>query len=203
MAVQPITPNIALPNMQPFAGQTVFVSFSAMVLPDTTQALIAALTNCVTGGAAEIRLLLSTPGGSVMHGITLYNFIRGLPVRVVTHNAGNVDSIGNAIFLSGDHRIASPHSTFMFHGVAFEAAAGQIFDERLLSERLDSLLADQNRIGSIIAERTNLRPGQIKPLFRQAKTKDATYAMSAGIVHEIAEIDVPAGAPVISLVFQR
>ncbi len=51
-----------------------------------------------------VRLLLSTPGGQVMAGITGYNFLRALPFRLVIHNAGNIDSIRNAIFLAGPIR---------------------------------------------------------------------------------------------------
>ena len=47
-----------------------------------------------------------------MNGMNLYNFLRGLPIRLTTHNVGNVDSIGNAVFLAGEHRYACPHSPF-------------------------------------------------------------------------------------------
>jgi ATP-dependent protease ClpP protease subunit len=185
------------------AGQTVYVSFSAEIIPQTTESLIAALSNCANQGVSEVRLLLSTPGGQVMNGINLYNVLRAMPFKLVTHNVGNVDSIGNAVFLAGRDRLACPHSTFMFHGVGFDAPSGLRFEEKFLRERLDGILADQNRIASIMEERTSLSAKQIKPLFREAKTKDATYAVSAGIVHKIEDVNIPAGAPVISLVFQR
>ena len=70
--------------------------------------------------------MLSTPGGSVMNGLNLYNVLRGLPITLTTHNVGNVDSIGNAIFLAGQIRYACPHSTFMFHGVAFNFPQGGV-----------------------------------------------------------------------------
>lgn len=190
------------PPPAPTGPPLVYVSFSAEINPNTTESLIAALANCASQQVGEVHLLLSTPGGSVMNGINLYNVLRGMPFRLTTHNVGNVDSIGNAIFLAGDHRIACPHSTFMFHGVGFDGT-GTHLDEKLLRERLDSVLADQLRIGSIIEERTALDAEQIAPLFREAQTKDAAYAVGTGIVHEISDVEIPPGAPVISLVFQR
>jgi ATP-dependent Clp protease, protease subunit len=80
-------------------------------------------------GHQEVHLLLTTPGGSVMHGLTIYNVLRALPITLVTHNAGSVNSIGNAVFLAGARRYACPHSTFMFHGVGFDAN-NQRFEER-------------------------------------------------------------------------
>ena len=185
------------------APDVVYVNFSAEIIPHTTESLLATMANCVNGGVKEVHLLISTPGGSVMNGVNLYNVLRGLPLHLVTHNVGNVDSIGNAVFLAGDHRIACPHSTFMFHGVSFDTGPGVHCEEKFLRERLESVLADQARIGAIIEERTSLSPEQVQPLFTEAQTKDATYAASTGIVHEIRDVDIPEGATVVSLVFQR
>jgi ATP-dependent protease ClpP protease subunit len=151
----------------------------------------------------EVYLLLSTPGGSVMNGINLYNVMRSFPFKLTTHNVGNIDSIGNAVFLSGQKRYACPNSTFMFHGVGFDCPAGLRFEEKIMRERLDGIMQDQKRIGTIIKSRTNLNEKQIRNLFREARTKDANYALSVGIIHEIREVQVPPGNTIISLVFQR
>lgn len=181
----------------------VYVCFSAEVNPSTTEALLATAAQCVEQGAKEIYLILSTPGGQVMNGMHVYNVLRGLPVKVTTHNSGNVDSIGNAIFLAGDKRYACPHSTFMFHGVGFNMPSGGRLEEKLLRERLQGIQADQKRIGSIIEEHTDLAAEDVESLFLEATTKDAAYAASTGIVHEVRDLNVPDGAPVVSLVFKR
>jgi ATP-dependent protease ClpP protease subunit len=129
-----------------------------------------------------------------MHGLNLYNLLRGMPFRLVTHNVGSVNSIGNAIFLAGEHRLACPHSTFMFHGVGFDITQPMRFEEKVLRERLDGLLADQKRIADIIEERTSLDAKQIEPLFLEAQTKDATFAIGAGIFDEIRDVEIPDGS---------
>ena len=58
-------------------------------------------------------ILFSSPGGNVSNGITIYNFLRALPVRMIIHNIGIVDSIANVIFLGIDERYAVPHSSFL------------------------------------------------------------------------------------------
>ncbi len=189
---QPITP-----------PPTGYVSFSAEINPSTTESLIALFSDLINKGMRDIYLMLSTPGGTVMNGMNLYNVLRGLPITLTTHNVGNVDSIGNAIFLAGERRYASPHSTFMFHGVGFDVQPGSRLEEKFLRERLGGLLADQKRIGAIIEERTKLKKGQVRALFREAQTKDSTFAASCGIVHEIKDVSIPAGAPIYSLVFKR
>jgi ATP-dependent Clp protease, protease subunit len=181
----------------------VYITFTADIDPRTTEALITVLSDCADQGAQSVYLLLSTDGGSVMHGMTLYNMIRALPFPVTTHNVGNVNSMGNVLFLAGATRYACPHSTFMFHGVGFNAGTGQRFDERALKEQLASVVADQVRMGNIIRERTKLDAKAIGELFLGAQTKDAAWAHERGIVDDVRDADIPAGAPLFSLAFQR
>jgi ATP-dependent protease ClpP protease subunit len=187
----------------PTPPEEVYVSFSAEINANTTEALLGAMANIATQGVAKVTLCLSTPGGGVMQGMNIYNMLRAMPFELITHNVGNVDSIGNAIFLAGKKRYACAHSTFMFHGVGFAVDGPERLEEKALRERLDSILADQKRIGTIIEERTALTPAQIEPLFLEARTKDAAYALEAWIVDEIKDVNVPAGVPVVALVFQR
>ncbi len=182
----------------------VYVSFSAEVSPHTTESLLAVMANCVSQNVETVYLLLSTPGGSVMNGLNIYNVLMGMPFELITHNVGNVDSIGNAIFLAGKRRYACPHSTFMFHGVGFDVKNQTIrLEEKNLKERLASILSDHKRIGNIMVERTKLGQEVVESLFSEAQTKDATFAISTGIVDEIRNVQIPPGSNVISLVFQR
>jgi len=181
----------------------VYVSFSAEINPNTAESLIATMADLANKGVPKVTLCLSTPGGGVPKGITIYNTLRSMPFELITHNVGNVDSIGNAVFLAGEKRYACAHSTFMFHGVALPVAAGEQWTRTALKERTEGLIADEKRIGSIIRERTKLKVADVDSLFTEAQTKDATYAVSAGIIDEIKDVQVPSGAPVLSLVFQR
>jgi ATP-dependent protease ClpP protease subunit len=179
---------------------TSYINFHAPVTPFTAQSLMAACCQVVVQGHTELYLMLSTPGGQVASGITLYNFLMSLPLKVTTHNIGNIDSIGNAFFLAGETRIACQHSTFMFHGVGFDVA-NQRFEEKNLREKLDSLLADQQRIGNIISARTNISADKVGELFREAKTKNADEALQSGIVHEICDLRIAPGSPILTPVF--
>lgn len=195
---------VAIPGLlQPVVTDTVYVSFSAEIVPKTIESLIGLLANLVNQHLPHVYLMFSTPGGAVMSGLNLYNVMRGLPLEISVHNVGNVDSIGNAIFLAGSRRYACPHSTFMFHGVGFDVQSPMRFEEKSLRERLDSIEADQRRIGQILEQRTQLSRKRIKGLFLEAQTKDATFAVGCGIVHQIRDVQIPPGGPVVALVFQR
>ena len=180
----------------------VYVTFTAEIIPQTVEPLIQTFSNLIQQQVQEVYLAFSTPGGSVMDGITLYNFLRGLPLRLITHNIGNVDSIGNVVFLAGEERLACKTATFMFHGVGQDRPAGR-YEEKLLQEMLSSIQADQTRISRIIAAHTTISQDETETFFREAQTLVAEEARDRGIVHNIAEFHLPPNVPVISLVFPR
>lgn len=184
-------------------SQIVVVSFSAEVNPTTSEALLGVLIDLSNKKVKEVHLLLSTPGGAVMSGFNIYNVVRGLPFKFVTHNVGNVDSIGNVIFLAGEERYSSAHSTFMFHGVGFDLQGPSRFDEKILRERTSLIQADNDRIAAIIQERTSLNLDKIRELFLESTTRDPNYALQNGFIHEIREFKLPPGASSIQLVFKR
>lgn len=181
----------------------VYVSFSAEINPNTCESLIAQLADLANKGVPHVYLLFSTPGGVVMSGINMYNVMRALPFKLTVHNVGNVDSIGNAIFLAGDERYATNNATFMFHGVGMQPPTGTVLERKYLRETLDGLVADEKRIAAVIEERTNLDTAAAEELFVELKTKDAAYAVSSGIIDEIRDVQIPAGSPVVALVFSR
>jgi len=182
---------------------TAYISFTAEINVKTMEALLGVLAQQCSQGIKTVYLLLSTPGGQVNCGITIYNMLRAMPFHLITHNVGNVDSIGNVIFLAGAERYACAHSTFMFHGVGFDIIQPARLEEKSLRERIGSLDADQNRIGGIIKDRTKLNAKKVKRLFFEAQTKDAAYARANGIIHKVREVKIPAGSPILQLVFQR
>ncbi len=178
----------------------VYISFSADVNQKTTENLIGICAQKLGEGFTEIYLLLSTLGGNVINGINLYNVLRGMPVKWITHNVGAVNSIGNVLFLVGEERYACPQSSFMFHGVGFDVQKERL-EEKQLREKLDVIKNDQDKIGEIITQRTRINTDEIAKLFREVATKDVLYAKEKGIIHDVRELIVPKGAPVIQLVF--
>jgi ATP-dependent protease ClpP protease subunit len=185
------------------AYKTAYITFSAEINPTSTEQLIATSGNLLGKGFNCLYFLFASAGGSVMHGLTIYNTLRGLPAKIIFHNVGNVDSIGNAVFLAGDERYACPHSTFMFHGVGLDLPPGQRIEQKNCQEILNSILADQKRIADILVERTQIDATEAGELFKEARTKDSAYAASKGIVNGIRDVNVPPGSAIFSLVFQR
>lgn len=180
----------------------VCISFSSPIDQLTAAALLGAVTQHLNQGFDDIHLFLSTPGGGVADGIMVYNVLSALPVPLTTYNVGTVDSIGNVIFMAGIQRIAFPTSRFMFHGVGFDVKAAR-FELKDVRERSAAIANDQSMIADILVKHTNLTAHDIEKLFLEAAFLRSMEAEKSGIVHEVREVKLPLGLPVVQLVFQR
>lgn len=65
----------------------------------------------------SLCLNISSSGGSVISGITAYNFLKQLPYKLTCHNLGEVSSAAILPYLAGEKRTAEPVSKFMIHPV--------------------------------------------------------------------------------------
>ena len=178
------------------------INFGSSVSPVTNSALSGVLADVVRKDHDEIHLFLSTPGGTVQDGIAIYNFIRALPVPLITYNIGQVNSIGNVIYQAGQKRVASKTSSFMFHGVGFDIENTRM-ELKELRERTQSIENDQALITDIMARHTPLSPEDVNALFLQMEFFGANEAFKRGITDEVTDIRLPKGMPILSLVFQR
>ena len=147
------------------AMKPVVVRFFAPVIDATVNALMSAVDQKMKQGTQDFTILISSPGGSVIHGLSAYNYLKGLPVSITTHNFGSVDSIGIVLYCAGSRRLSVPQARFLFHGVNVQFRGEQNLDEKLLEERLKGLRIDVENIAKVIAANTG------------KSTKDITDAM--------------------------
>jgi ATP-dependent protease ClpP protease subunit len=165
---------------------------TAAITPASANNLMSYLVDRHLMGASRVTVALSSPGGNVGAGITVFNVMRGLSYELVTHNIGNIDSIANVVFLGGGRRFVNETSTFMFHDVSFDSNANEKLEERLLLERLDVIKSERNRIASITAARSRLDLKACHALFRRQVNRNARWAVDNGIADGIEEFKIPA-----------
>jgi len=143
---------------------------------------------------AEIYIIFSSPGGAISSGITLYNFLKSLPVKITMHNTGSVDSIANIIFLAAEQRYAAPNSSFLFHGAKMPVRAETSFSLNEIEELSSSLKIDQDKISGIICKHTKLKKTEVEKLFNRGESKGLDFATNKEIIHEIKEMTIPSGS---------
>lgn len=181
--------------------KTVYVNFYGQITDVSAIKFMAACAEILrVDQPTDLYFLFSSPGGHVDAGITIYNYLRSLPVGIVMHNAASIDSIGNVIFHAADDRRANPHTTFHFHGVAMNLEKTAL-QRSQLQELLSQLDALETKIENILVGRCGLSSTEIKALFLNGESKDTAFAMSKGIIQTVSQAAIPQNSKFYSLNF--
>jgi len=181
----------------------VVIRFFAPVMDATVNALMSAIDQRMKQGTREFTILVSSPGGSVVHGLSAYNYLKGLPATITTHNFGSVDSIGIVVYCAGSKRLSVPQARFLFHGVNVQFRGEQNLDEKLLEERLGGLRIDVENIAGVIAANTGKSTKEITDAMIERMVLNPEQAQSWGLVHEIKSELFEAGSEVIAIQAQQ
>jgi len=80
-------------------SKPVVVKFFAPVIEQTINTLLNVIDQKMREEKNEFIILISSPGGSVFHGLSAYNYLKGIPATIITHNFGSVDSMGVVLYL--------------------------------------------------------------------------------------------------------
>jgi ATP-dependent Clp protease protease subunit len=146
-------------------------------------------------GATELIVHISSQGGSLHEAFTLYQFLKSLPVKVTTTNAGAVESAAVMFYLGGHHRTVSPAARFVFHPWTWTFGEGGHF-VHVIREALHSLETDMDRFVEMFDKGTAgaAQPFDLRSSFHAAKTVNAGDAIKHGIADEVKESTTPLGA---------
>jgi ATP-dependent Clp protease protease subunit len=184
------------------ATKPVVIKFFAPVIDVSVNALMNAVEQKIKQGIKEFIIAISSPGGSVFHGLSAYNYLKGLPVEITTHNFGSVDSIGIVLYCSGSKRLSVPQARFLLHGVSAQFRGEQSLEEKQLEERVKGLRIDIENIAKVLAANTNKSASDIINAMHERTTLNPEEAKSWRLVHEIKSELFEAGSEVISIQFQ-
>lgn len=179
--------------------KTVYINYFGEIVPNKVNALMS-----IIGGAVQqhnpdtIYFGISSNGGDVNSGIAFYNFLKALPVKVIMHNTGTIDSIANVVFLAGKERYANEHTTFLFHGVTMGIGQNSSFMLNQLKELESRLREDQNKMAGIICKESKIDTSEINTMFKEGESKNGTFALEKGIISEIKQYQIPKGVLLIT-----
>lgn len=149
----------------------------------TTKTTVEQLLALSSESDDPITLLLSSPGGHVESGDSIYDLIRFIraPVKIV--GTGWVGSIAILIFLAADkkHRYCLPNTRFLIH----QPSGGILGDASDISIQAGELIKIRKRINKIIAERTGKTQKQVNSDTERDYWMSATESLKYGLVGSI------------------
>ncbi|MGD0451898.1 MAG: ATP-dependent Clp protease proteolytic subunit [Candidatus Bathyarchaeia archaeon] len=175
----------------------IVIRFIANVNKATIEKLLKTIDEKMKIGNLDFIILISSPGGNVYYGLTAYNYLKGIPATIITHNIGLVDSIGGIIFCSGSKRLCVPQSRFLIHGIS--SGLNGNYTERQIEETLKTLKNDKENIAKVYVANTN------KTLEDILLAMDTDIALTPGeaikwnLINEIKNELYPVGSEIIEI----
>ena len=184
-------------------AKEVVIKFFAPVIDVSINALMEIIDKKLSEGVRKFTLLISSPGGSVFHGLSAYNYLKGIPAEITTHNFGSVDSIGVVLYCGGTKRLSVPQARFLLHGVSANFRQNESLEEKQLEERLKGLRIDLENIAKVIGATTSKGQAEVFERMLERTTLNPEEAMKWGLVQEIRSQLFEPGAEVIAIQFQQ
>lgn len=179
---------------------TVYINYFDKIDTERVKVIMALVSSIIAKEKPDVLyFLFASNGGSVDAGVALYNFLESLPLKIVMHNIGSIDSIANVVFSAGKERYAVPHATFLFHGVTVTLNSQTTISLPQLNEIRDRIHKNHSTIAGIICSKTAIEEKEIKRLFSEGETKDVKFALEKGIIDKVKPAKIPQGALFISI----
>lgn len=181
------------------ADEIAYIKFFSGVNANSANQLMNLIDQEFNRGVRRFKLLISTSGGFIFHGLSLYNFLAGLPAEVETHNFGSVDSIGVPIYCAGRKRLCVPDARFLLHPVAWNTTGPVSWELEKFQENMNSLKVDSRNIATSVARATGKSEDEVIKAISDRTTLGPADAKAFGLVHEIKTELFPANAKILSI----
>ena len=176
-------------NEQPVINSTKFsvmINFIGKVTLKKTNELTSIIHRQMQNGVTEFIINMNSSGGDSDAGVSVYQYLKQLPISVITYNTGSVQSAAALIYCSGQKRYSLPHSFFMLHGSSTTYAAGMSLVEIEALLKLGNI--HKQSFVEIFRECSNISVTQLEKYFSSAELHyfTALEAKEMGLVQEIA-----------------
>ena len=138
-----------------------------------------------SGSTDEITLYINSPGGDVVSGLALYDYIKIMQRTVNTVCTGTAASMGAILFLAGEKRSMLPHTRLMIHDPSFGNGdfSGQKPHE--IQRHLDKLNESRSTLAQIISDKTGKTLEEIYTVTADDTYYNAEEAIAFGLATDI------------------
>ena len=190
----------AAQEMAPRLGpdRTGYIAIAAPIVNAVRDPFVAQVNKLLDLNAAEIYLLMTSPGGTVSAAQDMIAFMdrtrtdRG--VRFTTHNVATVASAACYVFLAGQRRLSVPRGSFLFHELAV-VANGPISSQNLQEASATAQRIERSFLAMLTAK-TRLSEAEASSFVRRTVILNADEARRDGIIDAVADFALPRGATI-------
>ena len=135
----------------------------------------------------EISLYINSPGGSILHGLAIYDTIKLIKAPVSTVCYGMAASMGAFLLSCGKkgRRFALPHSRILIHQPLINTESGIVRTQSDMQKMADSILKSRNELEKIMAENIGVSLEKIHHDCERDNCMSANEALEYGIIDGI------------------
>ncbi len=134
---------------------------------------------------AEITLYINSPGGEVVSGLAVYDYLTMMKAPIRTVSIGTAASMGAILFLAGDKRQMLPHTRIMIHDPSYGYANMSGKKSHEIQHELDKLNETREIIARIISEKTGKSLEEVYEVTADDTYYNAEEAVEFGLATEI------------------
>lgn len=135
----------------------------------------------------EIYLYINSPGGSIIHGLAVYDTIKHIKSPVYTVCCGLAASMGAFLLSCGEkgHRAALKHSRILIHQPLIYTDGGSISTETQLKETSERIFKNREILESIMADNIGISLKKIHEDCERDNWMSADEAKAYGLIDEV------------------
>ena len=135
----------------------------------------------------EITLYINSPGGSILHGLAIYDTINLIKAPVSTVCYGMAASMGAFLLSCGKkgRRFALPHSRILIHQPLINTESGIVRTQSDMQKMADSILKSRNELEKIMAQNLGVSLEKIHQDCERDNWMSASEALEYGIIDGI------------------
>ena len=184
--------------MEESIPEELYATIAGDIDDQLVQRVFVNMATAINGGVKIANIIIQSNGGFVGSGISLYNYLKGVPITINTYNTGSISSIAVPVFLAGETRKACTTATFMIHKTHMSPGAGTTGAQ--LHAIANSLLLDDSRSESILREHLSLPENKWAEHASGAPlTVSASEAKEWGFIDEIEDFVLPPGTQIYNI----
>lgn len=137
----------------------------------------------------EISLYINSPGGSILHGLAIYDTINHISAPVSTVCYGMAASMGAFLLSCGKkgRRFALPHSRILIHQPLISSEGGIIKTQSSMQKMAEEILTARETLEKIMAKNIGVSVKKIHLDCERDNWMSAQEALEYGLIDGICE----------------
>ena len=149
------------------------------IVPGTAQRI---MEETKAAGGDEIHLRINSPGGSAHEGFAIFNHLKSIPNKVVTHNDGIAASAASWALMAGSERNGAEASQVMIHNTRGGMASMTAEDMRKAAPVMDAI---DDLSAKIVSQASGMKIAKVRKLMSEETFFSSAQSKKLGLIHNV------------------